>query len=236
MMKSWILEGGPTPNDRGFTHGLGVFETLLALDGELVRPEWHFERMETGCGVLDIVPPDREAVRAALQAELGSGRQRVRIARTAGSGVLNQLRGEDPRTVLTIAPCPEPPSSLRVITAPWPRNEANPLTAVKCLSYAENLMALDVARHAGADEAVFFNTQGELCEGACSNVFVERDGELFTPPLSSGCLPGTFRRGLIESGQAVEKVLSVEDVRGAQAIYLSSATRGLVRVGEWIGL
>ncbi|GAA5483418.1 aminotransferase class IV [Haloferula sargassicola] len=231
-MKTWILEGDPTPLDRGHSHGLGVFETLLALDGRLVRPDWHFERMEHGCRVLEIDPPDREAILAALAPELGRGRQRVRIVRTAGAGSLNQLHGEGARTLLSLAPCPEPPDRLSFILAPWPKNEASPLAAVKCLSYAENLLALDAARQAGADEAVFLNTRGELCEGATSNLFLQVKGRLLTPPLSSGCLPGTFRRGLLESGQADEAVLVPADLASAEAVYLTSATRGKVSA-EW---
>ncbi len=79
-------------------------------------------------------------------------------------------------------------------------------------------------------DAIFFNTRGEVSEGARSNVFIERDGALLTPPLSSGLLPGVLRRQLIESGRAVEGVLSEDDLRGAQRIYLGNALRGLVPV------
>lgn len=236
-MKTWVLEGEVLAGDRGMTHGLGVFETLLAVDGTLVQPDWHFERMVAGCRVLDIEPPDFDAIVAALAPEIeGSGRKRVRIVRTAGAGALNELHGRDPRTVLTVASCPEPPVSLRVITAPWPKNEASPLAGVKSLSYAENLIALDAARRAGVDEVVFLNTRGELCEGATSNVFVCKGERLLTPPLSSGCLAGTTRRGLLESGEAEEAVLTMADVEGADRVFLSSSTRGLVPVEEWVGV
>ena len=79
-------------------------------------------------------------------------------------------------------------------------------------------------------DAIFLNTRGEVCEGARSNVFVERDGVLLTPPLDCGLLPGVMRRQLLESGRAVEAVLRVEDLLGASAIYLANALRGLVPV------
>ena len=79
-------------------------------------------------------------------------------------------------------------------------------------------------------DALFFNTRGELCEGARSNVFIERDGKLLTPPLACGLLPGVMRRHLLESGRAVECVLTREDVQSAPALYVANALRGLMRV------
>src|SRR5690606_38964721 len=69
-------------------------------------------------------------------------------------------------------------------------------------SYAENVVALAAATEYGADEALLANTRGELCEGTGSNIVVERDGELLTPPLDSGCLAGITRELLLEWGAA----------------------------------
>jgi para-aminobenzoate synthetase/4-amino-4-deoxychorismate lyase len=79
-------------------------------------------------------------------------------------------------------------------------------------------------------DAIFLNTRGEVCEGARSNIFVERDGMLLTPPLACGLLPGVMRRQLIESGRAVERVLRLEDLRAAPALYMANALRGLIAV------
>lgn len=79
-------------------------------------------------------------------------------------------------------------------------------------------------------DAIFLNARGEVCEGARSNVFVERDGLLLTPPLACGLLPGVMRRQLIESGRAVEQVLRLEDLQAAPALYVGNALRGLLAV------
>ena len=78
-------------------------------------------------------------------------------------------------------------------------------------------------------DAIFLNTRGEVCEGARSNVFVERAGTLLTPPLASGLLPGVLRQHLLESGRAVEQVLTLADLAG-RPFYLGNALRGLVPV------
>jgi len=79
-------------------------------------------------------------------------------------------------------------------------------------------------------DTIFLNTRGEVCEGARSSVFVERDGLLLTPPLACGLLPGVMRRHLLESGRAVERVLHQEDLLGGATVYLANALRGLIPV------
>lgn len=77
-------------------------------------------------------------------------------------------------------------------------------------------------------DVIFLNERGEVAEGARSNVFVERDGLLLTPPLSSGALPGVLRGELLASGRARETVLKPADL--AVGFYLGNALRGLLRV------
>jgi len=77
-------------------------------------------------------------------------------------------------------------------------------------------------------DLVFLNELGEVAEGARSNVFVERDGLLLTPPLASGALPGVLRADLLAGGKAREAVLWPADL--ADGFWLGNALRGLVRV------
>lgn len=90
------------------------------------------------------------------------------------------------------------------------------------------------AREAGFDEILFFNERGELAEGAITNVFLEIDGTLVTPPPSSGLLEGVFRKRVLRERprQAVERVLFREDLGKASAIYLTNSVRGMIRAGR----
>jgi para-aminobenzoate synthetase/4-amino-4-deoxychorismate lyase len=91
--------------------------------------------------------------------------------------------------------------------------------------YAEELKA---ATQAGFDEVLFLNLQGELTEGAIHNVFIEKDAHLYTPPIRCGLLPGVHRRHILETNSNVqEKILHIDHLRNADAIYLSNAVRGL---------
>jgi para-aminobenzoate synthetase/4-amino-4-deoxychorismate lyase len=80
----------------------------------------------------------------------------------------------------------------------------------------------------GFDDVLFLNLCGELTEGAISNVFIETDGRWFTPPVECGLLPGVYRRHLLETRPEIEeRVLTLDDLRTADAIYLANAVRGL---------
>ncbi|GBG01017.1 aminodeoxychorismate synthase, component I [Azospira sp. I13] len=82
----------------------------------------------------------------------------------------------------------------------------------------------------GGFDALFLNERGEVCEGARSNVFARIGGQLVTPPLACGLLPGILRQRLLASGAAVEGLLSLEDLQGAEALFMGNALRGLIPV------
>jgi para-aminobenzoate synthetase/4-amino-4-deoxychorismate lyase len=86
--------------------------------------------------------------------------------------------------------------------------------------------ALAVARAAGADEVAFLDDAARVTEGSFTNLFVERDGTLLTPPASLGLLPGVLRRSLLDGGRAVEAELSVADLAGG--FLIGNAVRGLL--------
>ena len=243
---SWIwcngsyLEGplAVSPVDRGLTHGLGVFETLLALDGQPLALDLHLARMRAGTDRLglDVGRMTEAEISSAIvglleRTGLATGRARVRLALSAGAGDLRRLEaGSDALLWMTAMTCPPPPGSVALVTADFPRNERSPLSGIKCASYAENLIALDQARRAGADEVLFYNTRGELCEAATANVFLVRDGEVLTPPLSSGCLPGTMRARVMARIAVEERPLTAADLAAAEEVFVTSATRGVVPV------
>lgn len=87
------------------------------------------------------------------------------------------------------------------------------------------------ARSLGHEDVVFVNEWGELTEGANNNLFVEIDGQLFTPPVTCGLLPGIYRGWLLASeSRASERILTPLLLHMADAIYLCNSVRGLRKV------
>lgn len=85
---------------------------------------------------------------------------------------------------------------------------------------------LEVAQANGANEAIMLRDDGLVTEGCFTNIFVERDGRLLTPPANLGLLPGVLRRSLIDTGRAVEAELTLDDLAGG--FLIGNALRGLM--------
>ncbi|HEX2841693.1 aminodeoxychorismate synthase component I [Hyphomicrobium sp.] len=81
----------------------------------------------------------------------------------------------------------------------------------------------------GSDEVLYLNERGELAEGSRTNIFIEKNGKLLTPPLATGLLPGVLRNELIASGKAQEGVLTLDDLNRAEAVFVGNSVRGLVK-------
>ena len=230
--------------DHGITVGDGVFETMLSYpDTGLAFPGDHLRRLRaSGAGLAFDVPYDddtlMQAVKEVVDAEPpGDGCVRVRLTVTGGAGPLGSDRGGATPTVIVAAGPQKPwPPTSTLAPVPWPRNERGALAGLKTTSYAENVVALNAAHEAGADEALFCDTQGNVCEGTGTNLFAVIDDELVTPPLTTGCLAGVTRAVVIGCYGAEERTFSTEDLSRASEVFLTSTTREVQAVCEIIGL
>lgn len=219
--------------DHGLIVGDGAFETVLVRNGHAVLLDRHLRRLDASCRGLGLPAVDADEVRTAVEKVLASERLelgRLRITVTSGRGVLGSGRTPGERTLVVLASEATPPAATTsVAVVPWPRNERGALAGLKTTSYAENAKALAFAIEAGADEAIFGNLAGNLCEGTGSNVFVVLDGgTVVTPPLSAGCLAGITRGLAIECG-AVERDLRLADFAASSVreAFLTSTARGV---------
>lgn len=217
-------------SDHGVTVGDGLFETMKVVRGTAFALRRHLARLHRTAAGLRLSIPDDDELRTAIAETIaanGDGVGRVRLTITGGAAPIGSGRGDSGRTV--IVQC-GPPSdwgpAAAVITVPWPRNERGALAGLKTTSYAENVVALHRAQEAGADEALFPNTVGNLCEGTGTNVVVALDGRLVTPPLSAGCLAGVTRELLLELDLGIDEVDVPMDALGEiDEAFLASSTR-----------
>jgi len=77
---------------------------------------------------------------------------------------------------------------------------------------------------------LFINSKGYITEGARTNVFIEKGGMLYTPPIHCGLLPGILRQYLIRTGKCYEKLFTLRKLQRADAIYCGNSVRGLQKV------
>jgi branched-chain amino acid aminotransferase len=216
-------------DDHGITVGDGVFETVRLRDGRPFALTRHLARLARSLDAMALPSVDLAVVAeaAGLVGEDEGGDGYLRVTVTGGRAPLGSPRGDSPPTVIVAFR----PGAMRldptaVAVVPFTRNEHGALAGVKSTSYAENVIALAQATDAGAEEAIFANTAGNLCEGTGSNVFLEVGGRLVTPPLSAGCLAGVTRALVLElMPDAMEMDVPIDALRSTSEAFLVSTGR-----------
>ena len=235
-----------SPMDHGFTVGDGVFESLITYGGAAFALRRHFQRLCHSASLMGLPVPDYETLRHAVHAVItanGCTHARLRITLTRGEAPLGSELGLEnaPTFVVASANLPKRPELARVQLVKWTRNEHGALHQIKSTSYGENVIALASAQAHGAQEAIFCNTQGHLCEGSGSNLFIVQNGVLHTPPLADGCLAGITRALVLEMAAAAgmplqETSLPREALWTADEAFLTSTFRevqSITQVNEY---
>lgn len=203
-MENALRTGGRDPD-------LRLIETFSA-DAPADRLELHLARMGRSAAALGW-EFDAQAARRALSDLLG---QSLRLRLTLdGAG----------RIGVTSAPLSPPAQNWRVSISDQVLASADPWLGLKSTRRATH----DAARGAlapGIDEAILCNERGEVCEGTISTLFFDRGAGMYTPPLTSGLLPGILRQEMIADGVR-EGMLLVTDLPQVR-LWMGNSLRGLI--------
>ena len=225
--------------DRGARDGEGLFKTVRVYGGEPSMWERHLERLVLSCAHLGFpVPPSPLRLRHALAQILAAdGLLDAAIRVTVTRGIPG---GRPTRTGCWIEAEPiaarlwtgtrRGSASAMVSKVPF---EPGSIGAHKTTSRLAYTLAREEARAERADEALLASASGEVLEGAASNVFVVRDGEVFTPPLARGILPGITRAVVLERCAALgvparEAALTCADLTTADEVFLTNSVQEVV--------
>ncbi|MDO4289398.1 MAG: aminotransferase class IV [Eubacterium sp.] len=209
--------------DEGYTFGLGAFETISVIKKKPILLDSHLARLNKALDFLNIQNrPDKVSIFKWIdEAEL-SHRAVLKLM-VSENNILKSFR-ENPYTEADYA------KGFAVCLSPVRRNETSPLVFHKTFNYGDNILEKRRAKAQGFDEPLFLNTRGEIAEGATTNVFVVKDGQIFTPPIAAGLLPGTLRGWVLEHFAVKEKTLCPEDLLCADEIFLTNALLGVMGV------
>lgn len=225
-------------DDRGLLLGVGLFETVLFVDGEPRLWEAHVQRLRAGCGELRLPAPKAGVLlataREALATDrLAAGRSVVRLTWTGGGGGrgLDGPADPGPGLLVSSAPAPEPPGALSLATSRVRRNPTSPTSRLKTLSYLDNVTARREARAAGADEALCLDTAGRVACAAAGNLFWLEGERLCTPSPSCGVLPGVMRAEVLRLASALgwrAALVEAEPARliAADAVFVTNSLIG----------
>ena len=220
-----------SPLGDGFMFGHGIFETIKVLQGQPVFFAEHAARLERSARELELKVADGlgERVRALIAANgLEEGALKIVIFLGESSG------GE----LLTLRPFFYPAASyeagFRLKTFP----DARPIgqtAALKSLSYLKNRRARAGARALGFDDALFVGPEGNVLESSTANLFIVKAGEVFTPPIESGVLPGIARAIVLalKPGKKVRETPVTEAMwHEADEVFVTNALLGAMPVAR----
>jgi len=236
--------------DHGLLYGDGVFEGIRAYDGVVFKLKEHIDRLYASAHTIMLdMPWSKEEMTRAVLDTLKKNRLRdayIRLVVTRGVGDL----GLDPQK------CPKP--TIIIITEPtislyseemrekgittmitWVKRDPVDATTheVKSLNYLNNILAKIESNAAGVDEAICLDKAGFVCEGTADNVFIVKDGNVITPPISTGALRGITRNAVMTLVEKlgyshVERNITPNELFTADEVFLTGTAAGITAVRE----
>ena len=235
--------------DHGLLYGDGVFEGIRVYSGRIFEREAHVKRLyESARAIRLTIPLGKDGIIKAMEETVKAngvidGYIRLVVTRGVGTLGLNPFTCETGSVFIiadNIQLYPEElyEKGMKVISATTVRN--HPLAIppqVKSLNYLNNILAKIEALDSNVPEAVMYNHEGYVAEATGDNVFIVRNGVIYTPPVEAGGLEGVTRALVMklakrEKIQVVEKNLTRCDLYICDELFLTGTAAEVIGVVE----
>ena len=232
-----------SPGQIGLLSGWGVFSTLHVADGVLFAFERHWARITRDAAAFHVpLPDDPERLRRRLLDLVDANHAynatlRLVIVRNGGGVWAGPSTGPAIDVIALTTDSKNWGEGAKLAYLEQGRHAACPFAGTKILSWAMNLTWSESAHARGFDEVILLNERGEVAECTSANIFAAKGDQVWTPPLSSGCLPGITREVVLEetgsSGiRIVERPLTPAELESSDEVFITSTTRNLLPVLE----
>ena len=235
--------------DHGLLYGDGVFEGIRLYDKCIFKLEEHLIRLEMSAKALMLdIPLDREALAQAVcdtcsANGLENGYIRLVVTRGVGNLGLSIKNCDQPQLIIIadniqLYPKEYYEKGLKIITVPTRRNNSAALPPmIKSLNYLNNILAKIEAQNLGYQEAIMLNDQGYVAECTGDNIFMLKDGILYTPKIASGSLKGITREVVIDIAKElqidlIETEMTRYDTWIADEMFLTGTAAELIPIVE----
>lgn len=223
-MRNVIVGKDKITIDSGYFFARGVFETILVKEKPIFL-EKHINRLNNGINTLQIGELVEVEDINNLIKDFNIENCALKIVVTEKNIVLetrelvykseDYLRGFSLKIAGTI------------------KNSTSKLTYIKSMNYLENILEREEAIKEGYNEVIFLNEKGYVCEGSLSNIFIVKNGTIFTPKVSSGLLPGIVRDYVIRNHNVIEKEINLDEIMNADEIFITNSLLGIMGVSKF---
>jgi branched-chain amino acid aminotransferase len=237
-----------TPGQIGLLAGWGVFSTIRVSGGVLFAYERHFARMQRDAANLRVPFPQDQAwmqqrLLKLIEANgVSDATLRVVVVRNKG-GLWQGPVDRDFDLIALLAPINDWGAAVKLGLVEQGRHAQSRFAGTKVLSWAFNLTWYEEAHVEGFDEVVLLDEHGHVSECTSANIFAAMPGgEVWTPPLTCGCLPGVTRELLVAGEvqapgiKVIERAMKPQDLEAASEVFITSTTRDLLPVASIAGL
>jgi len=232
--------------DRGFIFGDGVYEVIPAYGGHLFRLEQHLQRLGNSLKGIHLDNPLthkqwQEIITDVVERNNnGNQDQSIYLQVTRGAAKRDHVFPEEVSQTVFVMSNPMPAVSQEKLTQGINAISHEDIRwrycHIKSIALLPNTLMRQVAREAGADEAIL-NRDGKITEGAASNVFIVKNGKIITPAKDECLLPGITRDLILEIAADAglnysESDISVDELKNADEIWLTSSTKEILPVTQ----
>lgn len=258
MAEQWIYLNGEyvkkedakvSVYDHGFLYGDGIFEGIRIYDGNIFKCKEHLDRLyDSAKSIMLDIPLTYDEMQAALVETIRRNGLRdgyIRLVVSRGPGNL----GLDPKRCpaafviiiveqLAIYPEEAYKNGLVSVSVSQRRNIPDALNPkIKSLNYLNNILVKIQANLAGVGEAIMLNSQGYVAEGSSDNIFIIKNGTVFTPPCYVGALEGITRAAIIElcgklGYKLKEEPFTLHDLYVADEVFFTGTAAEVIAVRE----
>lgn len=221
--------------------GMSVFTTALARGDKIENWKDHLERVRKHAELMKLDCPYSDLQLTQVAQDLLSRENflfsAVRIQISAGYGARGIEYPEKATVIVTCTKSGNPDEVLPVavwLETEYRRNETDPTSRIKSGNYGASALIREQAKQRGYDDVIFLNTKGQVTCASTSNLILEINGGLITPPLEDGVMDGIARAGLIKSYYVSEQSVSEQDLMAAEYIWLinSFGKRPVLKISE----
>lgn len=235
--------------DHGLLYGDGVFEGIRAYSGSVFKLEEHVERLYRSAHMLMLeIPLSKEQMAKTVLETLRQNNLRdsyIRLVVTRGVGDLGLNPRKCPKpTIIVIADTialHKGEAKEKGVTAmlSWVKRDPVDATSheIKSLNYLNSILAKIEANISGVDEAICLDKNGYVCEGVAENIFIVKNGKLFTPPSYTGALPGITAQEVAKLARKLgfeveEKNMTPYELFNAEEAFFTGTAAEIVPVRE----